>query len=207
MVRYGWGPPLAVLGALSGAVVVLAFTVVHDILISDIWFNAGPMVFAGGLTGLCIVWAYNRSVTDHSSAAWFQFAAILTVELIVLGAASLIVLSPEFSMAELMVADDAFERLLPPSMPLIIGAMVVGTASMWIYYGRKPAALIPLFVTQVLLVFLIGHQFAFLGLVETTTALLMVFIEFGVITAGLAAVYCLGVIGGAVAIKRLRRNG
>lgn len=194
------------LGALSGVVVVLGFTVVHNVFISDIWFNVGPMFFAGALCGLCIVWSYRKGVAEHSSAAWFRYAGLYAAEMIVLGAVSLLALRPRFTMAELMVADDAFDRLLPPSMPLMIGAMVVGTIVIWIYGGRRPAALVPILLTQVLLVFLLGHQFAFLGLVESSSALLVVFGEFALFTVGLTVAFCLGVMWSAMALDRMQTH-
>lgn len=124
--------------------------------------------------------------------------------MIALGAVSLVVLRPRFTMAELMVADDAFERLLAPSAPLMIGAMMAGTISIWFYYGRRWAALAPILVTQVLLVFLLGHQFAFLGLVESSSALLVVFGEFALFTVGLTATFCLSVMGSTMALERFR---
>jgi hypothetical protein len=199
-----WGAPPNWLGAVTGVLVVLGFTVVHDIFISDIWFNVGPMLFTGALCGLCVAWSYRIGVADHSTTAWFRYAGLHAVEMIALGAVSLMVLRPRFTMAELMVADDAFERLLPQSMPLMIGAMVVGTILVWLYCGRRRAALAPIAVTQVLLVFLLGHQFAFLGLVESSTALLVVFGEFALFTVGLTATFCLGVMWSTMAKERLR---
>jgi hypothetical protein len=192
------------LGALSGAVVVFGFTVVHDVFITNIWFNVGPMLFAGALCGFCIVWSYRKGLADHSTAAWISYASLYAFEMIALGVVSLAVLRPRFSMAELMVADDAFERLLLPSMPLMIGAMVVGTILVWLYCRRRWAALAPIFVTQVLLVFFLGHQFAFLGLVESSSALLAVFGEFALLTVGLTAAFCLGVMWSTMALERLR---
>jgi len=199
-----WGAAPNWLGAATGLIVVLGFTVVHDLFISDIWFNIGPMLFAGALCGLCVAWSYRIGVADHSTSAWFRYAGLYAAEMVVLGAASLIVLRPQFTMAELMVADDAFERLLPPSMPLMIGAMVVGTVLIWLQCDRRRAALVPIAVTQVLLVFLLGHQFAFLGLVESSTELLLVFGEFALLIFGLAVVFCLGVMWSTMAIERLR---
>ncbi len=199
-----WAVPPKWLGALSGVVVVLGFTIVHDIFISDIWFNVGPMLFAGALCGFCIAWSYRKAVADHSTAAWFGYAGLYAAEMIALGAVSLAVLRPRFTMAELMVADDAFERLMPPSMPLMIGAMVVGTTLIWLYCGRRRGALAPILVTQVLLVFLLGHQFAFLGLVESSSALLVVFGEFALFTIGLTATFCLFVMWSTMALERLR---
>ncbi len=199
-----WGAPPIWLGALTGVVVVFGFTVVHDVFISDIWFNVGPMMFAGALCGFCIVWSYRKGVADHSTAAWFRYAGLYAAEMIALGAVSFAVLRPQFTMAELMVADDAFDRLLPPSMPLMIGAMAVGTILVWLYCGRRRTALIPIVSTQVLLVFFLGHQFAFLGLVESSSALLEVFGEFALFTVGLAAAFCFGVMWSTMALERLR---
>jgi hypothetical protein len=193
------------LGALSGVVVVLGFTVVHYLLISDIWFNVGPMLLAGALCGFCVAWSYEKVVADHSSAAWFRYAGLYAAEMIVLGAVSLMVLRPRFTMAELLVADDAFERLMKPSMPLMVAAMVVGTILIWLYCGRRRAALAPILATQVLLVFLLGHQFAFLGLVESSSALWLVFGEFALFTVGITAAFCIGVMWSTMALERLRR--
>ena len=199
-----WAAPPKWLGALSGVVVVFGFTVVHNVFISDIWFNAGPMLFAGALCGFCIAWSYRKGVADHSTAAWFRYAGLYAAEMMALGAVSLAVLRPRFTMAEMMVADDAFERPLPPSVPLMIGAMVVGTIVVWLYCGRRWAALVPILVTQVLLVFLLGHQFAFLGLVESSSALLVVFGEFALFTVGLTAAFCAGVMWSTMVLERLR---
>ena len=202
----GWDVPPTWLGAATGAVVVLGFTAAHDIFISDIWFNLGPMLFAGALCGLCIVWSYRTAVANHSSPEWIRYAGLYAAEMIALGAVSLAVLRPRYTMAELMVADDAFERLLPPSMPLMIGAIVAGTALVWFLYSRRRESLAPIAITQVLLVFLLGHQFAFLGLVESSTALLVIFGEFALVTIALAATFCFAVMWSTMALQRLRRE-
>lgn len=199
-----WAAPSRWLGALTGVVVVLLFTIVHNVFITDIWFNAGPMLLAGALCGFSITWSYRKGVVGHSTAAWFRYAGLYAAEMIALGAVSLVVLRPRFTMAELMVADDALEQLMPPSLPLMIGAMVVGTVLIWLYYGRRWAALAPIAVTQVLLVFLLGHQFAFLGLVESSSALLVIFGEFALITVGLTAAFCFGVRWSTTLLGRVR---
>jgi hypothetical protein len=192
-----WRAPPAWLGALNGIAAVFGFTIFHDVFISDIWFNAGPMLFAGALCGYCLVWSYRRGVSDHSTAAWLRYASLYVIEMIVIGAVSFAVFQPQFTMAELMIADDAIDRLLPPSMPLMIGAMAAGTILIWHYCGRSRPALVPILITQILLVFFLGHQFAFLGLVETSSLLLRAFGEFAIITIGLAAAFCFGVMGSA----------
>lgn len=202
--RTSSSPPSKLVGSLSGLVVVLGFTIFHNVFILDIWFNIGPMLFAGTLCGFCIVWSYRTGVADHSTTAWFRYGGVYAAEMVALGAVSLAVLRPQFTMAELMVADDAFERLLPPSVPLMIGAIAAGTVAVWLYCGRRGAALIPILVTQVLLVFLLGHQFAFLGLVESSSTLMMVFGGFALITVGLAAAFCLFAMWSTIALEHLR---
>lgn len=196
-----WPVPSTWLGAVTGAVVVFGFTIVHDVFIVDIWFNIGPMLFAGALCGFSVTWSYRRAVADHSTVAWFRYAGLYVAEMVALGAVSLGVLQPRFTMAELLVSEGDFELLMPSSMPLMIGAMVVGTIVFWVLYGRRRAALAPILVTQVLLVFLLGHQFAFLGLVESSSTLIVAFGEFALITAGIAAVFCFGVMWSTVALQ------
>jgi hypothetical protein len=59
-------------------------------------------------------------------------------------------------------------------------------------------------VTQVLLVFLLGHQFAFLGLVESSSALLAIFAEFALYTVGLSAAFCALALGSTTVLERMR---
>ncbi len=88
----------------------------------------------------------------------------------------------------MLVADDAFAQLLGPSMPLILGAMAVGTLTVWAdatarRWSRSSSP-------KILVVFLLGHQFAFLGLVELFSALLVTaagFAAAGFAAAGFAA--------------------
>lgn len=199
-----WGAPPAWVSALSGVVVVYVFTIAHNKFILDISFNLGPMLFAGALCGGLVAWSYQYRLAVHSTAAWFIYSGIYAAEMIALGAISLAVLRPKFSMAELMLADDAFDRLLPPSIPLMIGAIIVGTIIFWLDSDRKMSSLIPIVATQGLLVFFLGHQFAFLGLVESSSELLEVFAEFSVIVVALSLAFSLLVMWTTKLLERLR---
>jgi hypothetical protein len=103
-----WPEPSKLVGSLSGLVVVVGFTVFHNVFILDIWFNIGPMMVAGALCGFCIVWSYRKGVADHSTTAWFRYSGIYAAEMVALGAVSLVVLRPEFTMAELMAVFGGF---------------------------------------------------------------------------------------------------
>lgn len=185
--------PPAWAGAVSGVVVVVAFAVVHDLLILDIWFNIGPMVFSGALCGATLVWAYGAAVAEHTERAWTSYVAACGLLLVVLGGASLLAMEQRFTMGELVDDPNAFERLLPPALPWIAGATLVNTAVLWAWHGRRAGAIVPLLVSQALLVFLVGHQFAMLGLVEMSAQVLVVFAEFVGLTVFLAGGFAIGV--------------
>ena len=188
------------LGALSGGLTVLIFVMIHHLWISDIWFNLGPMVLAGAVCGLVIVWSYTKAVSEHSPRRWFVYNGFQIGLLVALGMVSFVVLDPKFTMAEAMVMDDALAELIPPALPLMILAILVGTFLLWIAYGRKRGALAPILVTQVLLVFLVGHNLAILGLVELSGDLLAVFAEF----IGLTAFLGVGFAAGLMLLTRVR---
>lgn len=197
--------PSKMLGAVSGGLTALGFVLLHDLWISDIWFNIGPMLVAGALCGLVIVWSYTKAVPEHSWTRWLSYNAYQVGLLAALGAVSLVVLDPEFTMAEAMAMDDALAVLLPPALPLMIAAMLVGTILLWIAYGLRRAALVPILVTQVLLVFLVGHNLAILGLVELSGALVGAFVEFIALTAFLGFGFAVALIVLARVRARLGR--
>jgi hypothetical protein len=198
-----WAPPSMWLGTLVGVLVVFGFTIFHDVLIADIWWNIGPMLGAGAVCGFSVVWSYRRTVAEHSTGAWIRYTGLYAAEMIVLGVVSLAVLEPRFTMAEAMVMDDAMAELTPAALPLMIGVMFVGAILFWLYYGQRRGTLVPLLITQVLLVFLLGHQLAFLGVVESSSTLIA-FGEFALIAVGIAVAFGSGVMGSTILLKPLR---
>ena len=201
-----WPVPPMWLGALTGVVVVLGFTIFHEVFIVDIWWNIGPMLFSGALCGFSVVWSYRQAVAEHSTRAWYRYAGLYCAEIVALGVVSLAVLGPRFTMAETMVMDDAMAELTPPALPLMVGVMLVGTILFWLYHGRRRGALVPILVTQVLLVFLLGHQLAFLGLIESSSTLVSFFGEFALIAVAIAAAFSFGVMWSTVLLERLRHR-
>ena len=192
-------PPGLLAGAAAGALVMVGFTVIHGVFIVDIWDMLRPMVFSGAICGLCLVWSYRAASPSHDTQRWLQYIAACTGLLIVMGGVSLLTLESRFTMAELSVADDAMAQLVPPALPLMGITAAVGTIGLWWWSGRRGRALLPLLLTQVLVVFLAGHQLAFLGLVEMSAEIWRFFAEFAALTIFLgggyaAAVRLLGVL-------------
>ena len=92
----------------------------------------------------------------------------------------------------------------PPTIPQKMQSSSTRTEETLIERPVRALDRAPIFLTQVLLVFLLGHQFAFLGLVESSSALLVVFGEFALFTIGLTAAFCLSVMWLAIALDRMR---
>lgn len=184
---------------------MVAFTVVHGIWISDIWFNVVPMVVSGAICGASIAWSYRETGGQHTSGRWALYNGACAALLIGLGAASFLMLEPRFSLSELIGAPDALGRLLPPAMPLIGSGTVVGTAALSVVFGRRRSALLPILVTQALLMFLVGHNLAILGLIDIPTDQLYRVLEFVGLTAFLAAAFALSAL--VIARPRLARGG
>lgn len=192
------------MGALTGGVVVLGFTIFHNVFIVDISWNIGPMLLSGALCGFSVAWSYRRAVAEHSTRAWLRYAGLYAAEMIALGAASLALLQPRFTMAEAMIMDDAMAELTPPALPLMVGVIVVGTILFWLYYDRRREALVLILITQVLVVFPLGHQLAFLGLVESSSTLLLAFGGFALFAVGIAGVFGFGAMWSRILLERLR---
>lgn len=153
-------------GAVAGAVSALAFTALHGALIVDIWDRAGAMALAGALCGTCLAWSYASVRVTWSVTSWLAYNGLHVVLLVALGIVSLVLLEPTASMAELVASTDPLGDLVPSALPLMAWASVVGTGVVWATSGRGLGSLPAVFITQVLLVVLIGHNFAILGLVE-----------------------------------------
>ena len=179
-------------GAATGALTVLGFTILHDIVISDIWFSLLPMLLAGTICGTCLAWSYRATVGGRSTARWYGYNASYVAILLGFAMVSLVMLEPRYSIAELMVADDALGDLLPPAAPLLIVGPLVGTAITWLLFGRGRGSFVPILVTQYLVGFLLGHNLAALGAVRWESAIVPLLAEFVALTIALAVTYAAG---------------
>jgi hypothetical protein len=188
------GAPTPTAGAVAGVLATLAFVFIHDVFILDIWFTIAPMLISGALCGLTLAWSYRVAVQPHSLRRWLGWNGAVVVLLSVLGVSSFLIFEPSYSMAELLVADDPLGDVLPPAMPLLIVATLAGTLAMWAVSGRKPAALAPILVTQALIVLLVGHNLAILGMVDMSGAVARMVGELALLIAFLAGGFAVATI-------------
>jgi hypothetical protein len=78
---------------MTGALSAFVFCVIHQLIISSIWFAIGAMLVAGAVCGTCLAWSYALSIKNHTVRSWIQYNALYVGILFGLGITSLIMFS------------------------------------------------------------------------------------------------------------------
>jgi hypothetical protein len=153
-------------GAAAGAFSALVFMVVHDILISDIWFSLIPMLVAGALCGAAVAWTYAMLFPLAALRGWLLYNMVYVAVLIVLGLASLVIYKPVTTAAELIAAGGSPTELIRKATPLSAVAIVAAAALLHWLWGRGIGHFLALLLSSALIVILLGLNVSVLGLVE-----------------------------------------
>lgn len=154
------------IGALAGVIATLLFMALHAVLILAIWEMAIPMGVSGALCGSSIAWSYNRAVETPSMANWITMNGLYVATLVALGIVSLLWFEPTWTFAELSVEGAPLGDLFSRAVPLMVAFAFAGSLPVWGVFSLKLSALGPILVTQTLLVLLLGHNVAIIGLVD-----------------------------------------
>ena len=72
-------------GALSGALSALVFCVVHQLLISPIWFALVAMLVAGAVSGTSLAWSYVLIARKPTVGSWIRYNLLYVVLLLKTG--------------------------------------------------------------------------------------------------------------------------
>jgi hypothetical protein len=154
-------------GAAAGAASAFAFTALHHLLISDIWFSLIPMLVAGAVSGLCLAWTYRVLFDPPSASGWWLYNGLWVALLVLLGLASFLVYEPVTTMTAIMATGGAPpDDLLWQAAPLTVGFILATTASLSLIWGRSPLKVVSILVTTTIIVALLGINVSALGLVE-----------------------------------------
>ena len=179
----------ASLGAFSGIVSTLIFTIVHDIFISDIWFMLLPMLVAGALCGALLSWSYRLLVVVPSRLGWLVYNLIYVALFGLLGVASVLFFEPVTTMAAMVTLNGPPTELIDQAMPMTVGFTLGMAALFTLLYGRSITKFLAVLLTCTVLVALLGLNVSVIGLVAIPSGSLVVIAElFGLILV-LNAVY------------------
>ena len=153
-------------GAGAGAASAFAFVVIHDILISNIWFSLLPMMVAGAVCGLCIGWTYRLLFAAPSIGSWWRYNLTYVAMFVALAAASVLVFEPRATMAALVAADEPPGELIGAALPMTIIFTLAAAVAIIALFGRTWANFGAVLVTTTVLVILLGLNVSVIGLVE-----------------------------------------
>jgi hypothetical protein len=176
-------------GALAGALSALTFCLVHQLLISAIWFATVGMLLAGAISGACIAWSYALVVKNRTVRSWFRYNMVYVIILVVLGIVSLAVFEPVTTIAELLKSNKPPRALIGQALPVTI-LFTVCSAGLLILLNR-PGWLggVAILVTTLVIVLFLGLNISILGLVFIAKSSLYVIWEVVALIVVLALVY------------------
>jgi len=179
--------------AVAGAISALAFTGIHDLLISDIWFSTIPMTVAGALCGSGVGWTYALLAEPPSWRSWLTYNLVYVVLFVLLGAASVAVFAPVTTVAAVIAADAPPRELFAKAMPLTIAFVIGAAAVVQALFGRRRRHYGPLLLTCAVLTGLLGLNVSVIGLVDIPRGSLHLVAELlgliGVLNAVFVAVF------------------
>jgi hypothetical protein len=176
-------------GAVAGVVSALAFALVHDLLISDIWFSAIFMMIAAALCGLCIGWSYGQLARQRSLTTWVGYNLLYVIFLVLLGLVSVLFFEPVMTLAALMVLNGPPHDLIGQALPMTLLFTVAYAAVVSLFYGPGWRHFGIVQLTATVLVLLLGLNISALGLVSIPRGSLYLVAEFLGLVVLINAVY------------------
>ena len=171
---------------------VIAFAVLHQLLISDIWFSFMPMVIAGLACGASLAWSYDLQFRSAEPRTWVAFIALHTGLLLSLGGASVVLFDPVVPMAVLIAANEPPSELIAQAVPLTVAFIIVTAAIPSLLWGRSLAGCTSNVLTSALLIILLGLNVSVLGLVEMSGGSRWVVFEFLALLVAIMLIYGIG---------------
>lgn len=181
-------------GAAAGAMSALAFAAVHDLVISDIWFSAMPMMIAGALCGASIGWTYAFLFATGSIRSWLGYNLIYLGVLGLLGVASVVVFEPVTTIAAVIAANAPPTELFGRAMPMTLIFLLAMTGALGFLFGRNWRHYLAILVTCTVLVALLGLNISAIGLVYVPRGSAYLIAELFGLVLVLDGVYALGVM-------------
>ncbi len=176
-------------GAFAGILSTLLFSVVHQLLISPIWFAIAAMLVAGAMCGTCLAWSYAVVVKRPTVRTWMQYNTLFVLILIALGLSSVLAFSPVTTIAELLKSSEPPRALIAQALPMTGVFTAVSTVCLLALYrpGWKGAGAI--LVTTLAVVLFLGMNISILGLVVVPRSSVYVVGEVFALIVALALTY------------------
>lgn len=166
-------------GAVAGAGAALAFSIVHALLIADIWFMLAPMLAAGAICGACVGWSYSLLAGNPTVAGWLRYNALYLLFLSLLGPLSLLLFEPVITIPALLASEGGLPAELRQAvLPVTLIYAFVMTAVITGLYGRRWQHAGAVLLTSVVLMLLLGLNISAMGLVFLSSGWVAILLKF-----------------------------
>jgi hypothetical protein len=176
-------------GAFSGALSALVFCVVHQLLISPIWFALVAMLVAGAVSGTSLAWSYILIARTPTVGSWIRYNFMYVVILLVLGAVSLIMFEPVTTIATLLKSNEPPRALIGQALPLTALFTIGSAGLLTVLYRPGLVGQLAILMTTLVIVLFLGLNISILGLVFVPKSSLYVAGEVVALIVALALVY------------------
>lgn len=181
----------ALSGAAAGVLSSLSFAVIHQWLITSLWFFIYPMLAAGALCGLCLGWSYGLLRPKPSLRSWLAYNGLIVSMLALLGLTSLLVFKPVTTIAALLRLPGPPEDLFQQALPMTITFTLATTLVLSLIYRRGWRGLLAIFITSATVVAFLGLNVSVIGLVEIPRSFLYLVAELIGFILALAGVFAI----------------
>jgi hypothetical protein len=153
-------------GVVAGLVATVGFTLLHDLVISDIWAMLPIMAIAGAICGACLGWSYARLFAVPSVWSWLVYNATYMIMFGLLGAVSVVVFEPVTTMAAVLERGGPVDDLIVQALPMTLAFTAVTAVLISLIFGRGWRQFGAVLATTSVLVLFLGLNVSAIGLVE-----------------------------------------
>lgn len=176
-------------GVLAGVISALAFTALHQQVISNIWDMAIIMAVAGGVSGLCLAWTYGRFVVRPSVGSWVRYNLTYLGLFALIPPISVLMFDPVITVVEASNSDGPLTDLLVEAAPLTVVSMLGIATIVTLLFGSLRRDFGPTLVTSIVLMLFLGLNLTIMGLVDFSGGDLGVVAGFMALIAFIVAVF------------------
>ena len=187
--RFNYFKNFILSGAIAGFVSTLIFTIVHQILITDIWFSFFIMAAAGIISGIAIAGSYGKIIKTPSIKNWLGYNFIFIFMFVLIALCSILVFEPVTTAAEVIQAKIRPDELIKRALPLSGIFTASFSLIMGFIFGKKVIDYLLILLTNSILMIFLGLNVSIIGLVKIPSSFIYLVFELFALIITIFVVY------------------
>lgn len=178
-------------GALSGFISTLIFTIVHHILISNIWFSFIFMAIAGIISGISIAVSFGFLLKSTPNINWWKYNLFYIIMFMLLALCSVIFFEPVITMSTILQSNGPPDKLIRNAFPMTIIFTASFAVLLSIMYAKKIVQMVSILITSSILMLVLGLNVSIIGLVEIPSNSLYLIFELFLLIILIISIYAI----------------